>query len=49
MQNVRREGERKEMIIIIIIDTESKGVNAGLVLHIMSICILTTFLIEVHY
>ena len=48
MQNVRREGERKEMIIIII-DTESKGVNAGLVLHIMSICILTTFLIEVHY
>lgn len=48
MQNVRREGERKE-IIIIIIDTESKGVNAGLVLHIMSICILTTFLIEVHY
>lgn len=48
MQDVRREGERKEMIIIII-DTESKGVNAGLVLHIMSICILTTFLIEVHY
>lgn len=47
MQDVRREGERKE--IIIIIDTESKGVNAGLVLHIMSICILTTFLIEVHY
>ena len=48
MQDVRREGERKEMIIIII-DTESKGINAGLVLHIMSICILTTFLIEVHY